>query len=92
MYSYTFRRQACVCLSTIKPPSFQFLSFVFSDRDSIERTIARNDKDGDGGISFEEFVEMNIKTRVKVSNNTSHARVTCLRYIRSRNYKENIIC
>ena len=31
-----------------------------SDREWIERTIAQNDKDGDGGISLEEFIEMNI--------------------------------
>ena len=39
-------------------------SFILtSDREWIERTIARNDKDGDGGINLEEFVEMNIRTR-----------------------------
>ena len=34
--------------------------FLISDREWIERTIAQNDKDGDGGISLEEFIEMNI--------------------------------
>ena len=33
---------------------------TFTDREWIERTIAQNDKDGDGGISLEEFIEMNI--------------------------------
>ena len=37
--------------------------FLLSDREWIERTIARNDKDGDGGINLEEFVEMNIRSR-----------------------------
>ena len=36
---------------------------ILSDREWIERTIARNDKDGDGGINLEEFVEMNIRSR-----------------------------
>ena len=35
-------------------------SLKISDREWIERTIAQNDKDGDGGISLEEFIEMNI--------------------------------
>lgn len=34
------------------------------DREWIEKTIARNDKDGDGGISFQEFMEMN-RSRLK---------------------------
>ena len=34
--------------------------FCVTDREWIERTIAQNDKDGDGGISLEEFIEMNI--------------------------------
>ena len=33
----------------------------FLDREWIERTIAQNDKDGDGGISLDEFIEMNIR-------------------------------
>ena len=37
------------------------LFFNFSDREWIERTIAQNDKDGDGGISLDEFIEMNIR-------------------------------
>jgi Ca2+-binding EF-hand superfamily protein len=36
---------------------------AFPDREWIERTIARNDKDGDGGISLEEFIEMNSRGR-----------------------------
>ena len=35
--------------------------FFFSDREWIERTIAQNDKDGDGGISLDEFIEMNTR-------------------------------
>ena len=38
--------------------------FFFADREWIEKTIARNDKDGDGGISLEEFIEMNTKSRL----------------------------
>ena len=41
---------------------FMYLCPIFcvTDREWIERTIAQNDKDGDGGISLEEFIEMNI--------------------------------
>ena len=45
--------------------------FFFSDREWIERTIARNDKDGDGGISLEEFIEMNIRSRARNSAGNS---------------------
>ena len=41
-------------------PCFSLAFFWFPDREWIERTIAQNDKDGDGGISLEEFIEMNI--------------------------------
>ena len=40
----------------------------FVDKEWIQKTIAQNDKDGDGGISLEEFIEMNI--RGKVSSET----------------------
>ena len=45
-------------LCSFQPP------LSFADREWIERTIARNDKDGDGGISLEEFIEMNTKSRL----------------------------
>ena len=48
--------------------------FFFSDREWIERTIAQNDKDGDGGISLDEFIEMN---KVKLNKQKSdHERKT----------------
>ena len=43
---------------------FLNVGFYFTDREWIEKTIARNDKDGDGGISLEEFIEMNTKSRL----------------------------
>jgi len=46
------------------------------DREWIERTIAQNDKDGDGGISLEEFIEMNIsrgKHKSKISEAKSQS-------------------
>lgn len=46
--------------------------FFFPDREWIERTIAQNDKDGDGGISLEEFIEMNIsRNKHKNAKNAS---------------------
>ena len=45
-------------------------TFFISDREWIERTIARNDKDGDGGISLDEFIEMNIRSRARNSGNS----------------------
>ena len=47
------------------------ISNFFPDREWIERTIARNDKDGDGGISLEEFIEMNIRSRARNSAGNS---------------------
>ena len=49
------------------------VSFSLPDREWIERTIARNDKDGDGGISFEEFVEMNTRGKIKAAAAASGA-------------------
>ena len=39
----------------------EWIFFPLLDREWIERTIAQNDKDGDGGISLDEFIEMNIR-------------------------------
>jgi Ca2+-binding EF-hand superfamily protein len=44
----------------------------YSDREWIERTIAQNDKDGDGGISLEEFIEMNINRNRSRNSTVSH--------------------
>ena len=50
------------------------LNLFSSDREWIERTIAQNDKDGDGGISLDEFIEMN---KVKLNKQKSdHDRKT----------------
>ena len=40
-------------------------STIFAERELIERIVARNDKDGDGGINFEEFMSMNIKSKLR---------------------------
>nr|ACO15690.1 Calmodulin-related protein [Caligus clemensi] len=40
------------------------------DREWIDKLIAQNDKDGDGGISFPEFLEMNQRFK---SQKTSHS-------------------
>ena len=48
----------------------------FADREWIEKTIARNDKDGDGGISLEEFIEMNTKSRLARSGSKAEAPTT----------------
>lgn len=49
---------------------------VVSDRVWIERTIAKNDRDGDGGISLEEFIEMNIgRNRVKTQTQQQQQQV-----------------
>ena len=45
--------------------------FFFSDREWIERTIAQNDKDGDGGISLDEFIEMNIRGKNRQTKSTT---------------------
>jgi len=42
------------------------------DKEWIERTIARNDKDGDGGISLDEFIQMNIKGRLRAAGTGSN--------------------
>ncbi len=44
------------------PNTFLKQVLYFTDRDWIERTIARHDRDGDGGISLEEFFEMRTRT------------------------------
>ena len=49
--------------------------FFFSDREWIERTIAQNDKDGDGGISLEEFIEMNISRHKRSQQNRNPAEI-----------------
>jgi Ca2+-binding EF-hand superfamily protein len=41
-----------------------YTNFNFADKEWIQKTIAQNDKDGDGGISLEEFIEMNIRGKV----------------------------
>ena len=46
-----------------------------TDREWIEKTIARNDKDGDGGISLEEFIEMNTKSRLARSGSKADSGV-----------------
>ena len=43
---------------------FLFHNEFFVDKEWIQKTIAQNDKDGDGGISLEEFIEMNIRGKV----------------------------
>ena len=41
-------------------------SELILDREWIERTIARNDRDGDGGLNLDEFIEMNLgRVRLK---------------------------
>ena len=45
-----------------------WVTFYFIDREWINKTIAQNDKDGDGGISLEEFIEMNIRGKVKLTH------------------------
>uniref|UniRef100_A0A0K2UPX4 Calmodulinlike 3like [Oryctolagus cuniculus] n=1 Tax=Lepeophtheirus salmonis TaxID=72036 RepID=A0A0K2UPX4_LEPSM len=42
------------------------------DKEWIEKTIARNDKDGDGGISFSEFVEMNQRFKQRKGSHGSN--------------------
>ena len=44
----------------------------FTDREWIEKTIARNDRDGDGGLNLDEFIEMNLgRVRLKSASAAS---------------------
>ena len=52
--------------------------FFLPDREWIERTIARNDKDGDGGINLQEFIDMNIKGKLKNSLTNQSAGATAI--------------
>lgn len=46
---------------------------LFADRDWIDRTISRHDRDGDGGISLAEFIEMNRAAKAATSASSSAA-------------------